>query len=117
MSTKKIIVSLLGKRLQLLDDSLFEQVTFWPDHVIHLFGQPGGTAGVCGPAWEYVVTLRGGVRFHGGIRSLAFSWDKLELQGNHLLVKCGRHSRRCSSFYRTQKTFVVGESDVANGPG
>lgn len=105
--TKKIISSLIGKRLQLLDETLLEQITFGPDRVIHIFGEKGGV-GAAGPVWEYAVTLRGRIKFYdGGSRACRFSWEKVELQGEHLLVKCGPHTRDCSYFYRPFKEFVV----------
>ena len=108
MKTKKLILSLVGKRLQLLDESLFEQITFWPDHIVHLFGENGGSAG---PVWEYVVTFRGRVKF--GDRARGFTWDEVVLHDERLLVKCGPHSRECSFFYRRSKTFVVSQNDLA----
>jgi hypothetical protein len=112
--TKKIISSLVGKRLRLLDESLFEEISVGPDEVVHIFGEKDGASGVAGPVWEYGVTLRGRVKFRGGSRALRFYWERLELQGEHLLVKCGPHTRECSYFYRPFKRFVIlSQNDVA----
>jgi hypothetical protein len=94
--TKKILSSLVGKRLRLIDESLFEELSFGPDCVVHLFGEKGGAGGVAGPVWDYTVTLRGRVKFDGGSREFRFSWEKVGLDGEHLLVRCGPHSPKCS---------------------
>lgn len=106
--TKKIISSLIGLRLELLDESFLEEVTFWSDHGVMTFGKKrGGYTTVAGPAFDYKVTLTGKVKFGWGDGIGRFVWDKVELQEDRLFVKCGPHSRECGSFYRPYKQFAI----------
>ena len=105
MRTNQTISSLIGVILELLDETLFEQITFGADqYAVQVFGEKG--AGVAGPVWKYSVTLGGKVKFSGGGRT-SFIWDEVELQKDCLVVKCGPHSSDCSYFYRPVKKFVL----------
>ena len=89
MRTNQTISSLIGVILELLDETLFEQITFGADqYAVQVFGEKG--AGVAGPVWKYSVTLGGKVKFSGGGRT-SFIWDEVELQKDCLVVKCGPH--------------------------
>lgn len=106
--TKEVIRSLLGLKLELLDDSLLEEIRFGPDHGVLIFGEKKGIyTTVAGPAFDYKITLTGKAKFGWGDGIARFIWDKVELQEDCLLVKCGPHSRECSSFYRPTKRFQI----------
>ncbi|NOS70509.1 MAG: hypothetical protein HOP33_11330 [Verrucomicrobia bacterium] len=104
MSAKEIISSLIGARLELQDESLFEQFTFWPDHAVQVFGDRNGVAG---PVLDYVVTRGGRVKFGFGDGVVSFTWDEIELKDDYLLVKCGICVRECSYTYRPIKRYAV----------
>ena len=110
MRTKKIIASLYGKRLELVDDTLFEGITFWPDFTSYVFGPkdiPPEAQWVTGPTLYYSITLTGKVKFDGGVKTHRFTWDAVELQEDCLLVKCGFHAKSCRYFFRPTKRFLV----------
>lgn len=104
--TRQIIDSLIGRTLELIDDELFEEIGF-SDRAFggHVFGSKRG-GGVAGPMFDYRVRRNGSVEFRYGDRELRFCWDRVELSGNELVVKCGYHHAHCKSFYRPIKRFL-----------
>lgn len=113
MRTKKIITSLYDKRLELVDDTLFETISFGPDSVSDVFGPkdvPPAAQWVTGPARYYSITLTGKVKFECGVKTARFTWDEVEMQEDCLLVKCGFHAKSCRHFYRPTKRFLVNQN-------
>lgn len=103
---RRIIDSLIGQELELIDDVLFEQIRFNDrEFGSHIFGCKGG--GVAGPLFDYRVRRSGTVEFRYGDRELMFCWDHLQLSGNELIVKCGDHHATCKYFYRPVKRFAI----------
>ncbi len=103
---RQIIDSLIGVKLELIDDELFEEIGFGDrESGGHSFGPKGGC--VAGPLFDYRVRRSGRVEFRYGTLELMFCWDHVELSGNELVVKCGYHHASCRSFYRPVKRFAI----------
>lgn len=114
MSAKEIIRSLMGLQLELIDDEILERFSFGENSVIQIFGEKrGNVACVAGPVLEYTITHDGKVEFGFGDGTVRFTWDRIELREDLLIVHCGTHIREHSFTYRPTKHFAIKRNTAA----